>query len=108
MRKIKFRAWSPEMKQMLDWDIIKNMMAGLLLKESNANIPIQFTGEYDIGNYKIHQDDIVKHDDLIWVVVFESGSFWLRNKTRMIPLHDICTCEIEIIGNIYEHKELIS
>jgi hypothetical protein len=127
MREIKFRAWSPKMQKMLSWDIVKNMMAELLLTESGANIPLQFTGLKDTNGKEIYEGDIIRDT----TDIFDEGSkvcfgfydlytdydsfyglgFYLENikgeQKFAESINEYYGEDHEIIGNIYETPELL-
>ena len=107
MREIKFRAWSPKMKAMLSWEIVKGMMAELLLTESEANIPMQYTGLKDRNEKEIFDGDICLIDtkrgrektEINIQYIWEAIGY--RNAKNDIAMN------LEVIGNIYENPELL-
>ena len=66
------------------------------------------------GN-EIYEADIVnvveplvggRESNFIGIVKFDEGSWWVDNAKEAIQLFDECN-DIEILGNIYENKDLI-
>jgi uncharacterized phage protein (TIGR01671 family) len=134
---IKFRAWHKSEKKMYGVKAISfasNSSSGEILgpvevrvetwvdaKQVNAMwLPItsiellQFSGLFDYYKKEIYEGDILlnREWDYIYVVVYHADSFALkRNKSRrpdeydhmMRNIHMAC----EVIGNIYEHPELL-
>jgi len=110
-REIKFRAWDKRKNEFISWEEIKrntsmNLFGGYFeLFNRNEFIPIQYTGLKDRKCKEIYQGDKTKQG---WIVVKESGCFWLSdpNTTFTVDLLFILNNEIEIVGNIYENPEL--
>lgn len=123
----KFRAWDEDSKVMRSWkDLILEKDGGddfwLIGYKENAcitsfdhdQILMQSTGLKDKNGVEIFEGDIVKIigdvlDDDMSVIRFTEGGFYLDYKnldTEFELLYSI-DLPIEIIGNIYEDKELL-
>lgn len=71
----------------------------------------QFTGFFDSGGNEIYEDDIVSLDDgRIGVVDFFRGAFVVRSGKEKIPqfLGDIRKWQLKILGNRFEHPNLLT
>lgn len=123
MREIKFRAWDKIEKQILIpciqnyWLLLsingithQYILGKLFGAENNYDI-MQYTGLKDKNGKEIYEGDIVKwqhgispnnDEEGISVINFDEGCFGLENSYKLN-----CLLEMEIIGNIYENKELI-
>ena len=117
MREIKFRAWNVATKVMIDLKKITPLalnadIGGLYIPESDGILVMQYTGLKDSKGAEIYEGDIVEWEDrtaddmyggdVIYPnepVEFKGGSFY---PVCMMPAE-----EFEIIGNIYENKELL-
>lgn len=132
MREIKFRVWDTENKEMLrvqELDFEDTFYGGRLsIRTEQYNdyfdiedmILMQYTGLYDKNGKEIYEGDIVRipndyelygtNAGEAYEVYFAYGGFRLKpkynSKARGYWLED--DNEIEIIGNIYESKELLN
>ena len=114
MRTIKFRVWDEEIKQMLFNDEATYILHRFTPRHSIYKTLMQFTGLLDKNRKEIYEGDIVKpwafnkssgnlvHSTLparvvVWKNNFNSTGFNLRKGDRC-----------EVIGNIYENKDLIN
>lgn len=133
-RKIKFRAWNEDDKEMYD-DVFlsqripkgqKGFLKGLGLNEhindaSKSFELMQYTGLKDVNGTEIYEGDIVEYEGFDekegswrdkWVVQFvnELSAYYLmpiKGNTKPDLLHEIGNDVLEVIGNIYENKELL-
>lgn len=115
MRDIKFRAWSPDKKQMtyLESEYVSE---GLYYHEKGTHILMQYTGLKDKNGKEIYEGDVVCH--VIDEIVETIGGYPRYEKegeiiTVTIPgfyqmQDDIDLSETEVIGNIYENPELLT
>jgi uncharacterized phage protein (TIGR01671 family) len=119
MRKIKFRAWDKEAKQMLsvrDIDFCGEEISTYGTQGDWIGFDyvelMQFTGMLDKNKKEIYEGDIViVHDDndLTGAIIWDKDELEYQ-----IQVENVCTkmgCyysrELEIIGNIYESEEIV-
>lgn len=113
-REIKFRAWDKVQDAMVNFDIynVPPYVGQTHLEgekfERKYEI-MQYTGLKDKNGTEIYEGDIIENDgdDAHEVVTFDEGSFWLEGFTYTTPLYEVNTEAEEVIGNIYEHPELL-
>lgn len=116
MREIKFRAWDKESKEM--FNIFDGSHDNWFLPswKDKYNV-MQYTGLKDKDGAEIYEGDIIKNAsgedfDIISIIEFSKGTFCLKEKGNQQydyienPLYE-WNCECEVIGNIYENKELL-
>ena len=127
-REIKFRAWDKKNKEMIndiaiypeyDW-VVQSDNDALCERERAEDgqiILMQYTGLKDKNGKEIYEGDIVKFDttwnekdweNIIGEVRFNEGCFVITDKNGNHYEEVRHTDEIEIIGNIYENKELLT
>ena len=127
MKTIKFRAWHKEIKEMFQvgqitlekgiWDYEpddrKNI--GVSIPYQPSFILMQYTGLHDKNGKEIYEGDIVKVRK--WssfeteVVKFDKGCFYAGmhyGSSTRTTLKLIQPKMTEVIGNIYENKELLN
>ena len=116
MREVRFREWETERKSMVysareDFDDMVGFR--FLHTEGGKRILMQYTGLKDKNGREIYEGDIVKYPHIqafpdIWRVEFYKGSFVIAETIVKISLRELAHKEnLEIIGNIFEHKELL-
>jgi len=123
---IKYRAYDNQTNRFEYWDSINNKFDGIfwvMIKRPEFEKPNQFTGLKDKNGKEIYKDDILDlnhHTCKNGVVVYGSeelmftqGKWTINNIVQYIFYfyhnngNDIDMRKYEIIGNIYENKELI-
>jgi len=115
MKEIKFRVWDADEEKMWDADEIGHFCIDDLCNDLWEDV-LQFTGLYDKNGKEIYEGDIIrhkefydycgKHDITKSYVKFEFGGFYPfadNNDYQPYPEPN----ETEVIGNIYENKELL-
>ena len=116
MRKIKFRAMMIGKKWVYgDYTVVNmglDMYECIVEREKESATPIvlytlgQYTGITDMNGTEIYEGDIVVADSeygdkITDIVCWSYGSFYVANHTfKQIN-------NVEVIGNIYEHKHLL-
>ena len=107
---IKFRAWhptlgyskpfesgsSPKWSKEASWDLV--------IPHSTCTVE-QFTGLFDIHGVEIYEADIVLHNSVVKIVIWESDTAMFECVTS-IGSRALYSCHsegIEVIGNIFEN-----
>lgn len=120
-REIKFRAWDSKKERMfpvygLGNDFVTedtidgvdpghNAFTGEELKE--RIILMQYTGLKDKNGKEIYEGDIVENEFGKKLVEWRDGGFVYLERFMTIFLQHEEVSKLEVIGNIYENKELI-
>jgi hypothetical protein len=108
-REIKFRAWDIKYKRMIDDLHITASDASINTFLNLADYTMmQYTGLKDKNGTEIYESDIVTEFGEIKIVEWTAeGLGWqFRAISKMKPMN--YSSYIEVIGNIYENKELLS
>jgi len=108
MREIKFRAWDKKREEMLHYEGIFNTPD----IRFDTSILMQYTGLHDEKGKEIYEGDILRDEQGEGFVVWcEGDAMWgvEKNEDWVYPF----SCNVyrnthEIIGNIYENKDLLN
>jgi hypothetical protein len=108
-RTYKFRAWDKNNNKMI-YPSKKYTNGGLLDWFEDEEL-MEFTGLLDKNGKEIYEGDIVKtYNSVIEKIFYENGAFirsqddYPLNKYLLITTNQQ---DIEVIGNIYENKDLL-
>lgn len=118
MREIKLKAWIPSKKKMLPGIRLSEIIDsgqrmssfyGTEVMLPNDIIYLQYTGLKDRKETEIYAGDILKGSEYNHTITWDDAllQWWARNdiSKTCFPLHHYWNPEV--IGNIYEHPELI-
>ncbi|WP_354680611.1 YopX family protein [Macrococcoides caseolyticum] len=121
----KFRAWDKEHDEMLYPDDVDKIyfeitVDGIVTYDMRYILPyddippyldtviMQSTGLYDANGKEIFEGDVVKYWENIGYIEFYQGSWVINwNDGSLFDLYDNEN-NLEIIGNIHEHPELLN
>jgi hypothetical protein len=122
MREIKFRAWDKENKKMMKVSSLSLENKEIAVRENGTyhffrmkNLELmQYTGLNDKNDKEIYEGDILffRDENTKYVVVWQDAAFIIKSieirkySEEMCWLDDTEIC-CEIVGNIYENKNLL-
>ena len=118
MNNLKFRAWDKANKEMLKIDIIDFYSEEIMVLEDDSTMKfsdvvlMQSTGLFDKNGVEIFEGDIVRntHTGSVGRVhwcVHNTGFFYYVEKDKKDYTVFRAKYNLEVIGNVYENKELI-
>jgi len=112
MREIKFRAWDIQTKAMITNSTRTISMCGGFDNDNPIFKLMQYAGLKDKNGVEIYEGDIVKTKNSRYKVIFDKCCFWGVGELGKCPIYQIFHYvlddeKFEVIGNIYENKELL-
>ena len=122
MRELKFRGWWADPQIMVEFGLGQDYFKGCFSHVDNecytceiefADSIMQYTGLLDKNGKEIYEGDVVKeiisfpslYREELYEIKYEDSSFDCRCKGG--GKYSIKYKELEVIGNIYENKELL-
>lgn len=107
-REIKFRAWVPDGKVMIQHrEVVERAHRKFRDSFNASDIVMQFTGLFDKNGKEIYEGDVVKCNDLLCDVYWDYAGFRIRPLPNAV-ISINTNRDIEVIGNIYENPELLT
>ena len=113
--RFRFRFWDKDTQAMKTFNGFPDAIGDILTKPDRFSryVIMQCTGLKDKNGKLIYEGDVVK--DISLNMIFEVGykkcAFYLENQEHIGYFHELAVAygekRLEVIGNIYENKELL-
>lgn len=116
----RYRVWDKEEKKMIydaehtyDNYPVNISSFGAILDLPNLYVVMQYTGIKDIHSNRVFEGDIVSFSTLNGteligeVKYYEDGASFLITAEGRYAEHFNNVCDLEVLGNIYQNKELL-
>lgn len=114
MRKIQFRVWDVQRRKFIS-DYLFDKWGFVMCStyprfyydaahETTCNV-MQFIGITDKNGLEIYEGDILKNGTWVGMIVYEAPEFKFNDGSTSFS---VSFWEFEVIGNIYEHPEMLN
>ena len=106
-RPIKFRAWDETENEML-YDVWACPKGGWIAGLRTGRNIMQFTGLKDKNGKEIFEGDVVREEmnQMVYEIKSQPSYFTAEERGYRFPLYSL-KYPLEIIGNIYQHPQLL-